>query len=327
MMRAKGRGEWTHQRESLLSFNIIFSFSTNNHHTCAPFSKYDWHLSMSYPLSSIFPHSLLQWAITKCLHHGRYQGLDSFVCTLSGIKTKFPEQRPYRILCTFHRLSTVQKSLIHYIQIWMIIVRRCRREWRERIFIQKSVQWKKNQRLQGSEVEITFSFRYISKCKTHTLKSNQSINQHLPLVTKSEQKEIIEYTEQAGVLLFAWEAKPFFLNLLTTYNPSIPHTFGGPDQVKSFWNTKVLLKARSSFLVERESDQTYIELIRKFNLSSVPIAFIYHWIAWQRGWDVQRHGMSGYPESPLWLKFVVYSLATTIANFYLFSQCIWTNVQ
>lgn len=179
MMRAKSRGEWTHQGESLLSFNIIFSFSNNNHHTCGPFSKYDWPLSMSYLLSSIFPHPLLQWAITKCLHHGWYQWLDIFVYTLSEIKKKkFPEQRPYHILCTFHRLSTVQKSLIHYIQIWMIIVRHCRREWRELIFIQKSVQWKKKERLQGSEVEIAFLFRYMSKCKTHTLKINQSINIH-----------------------------------------------------------------------------------------------------------------------------------------------------
>lgn len=179
----------------------------------------------------------------------------------------------------------------------------------------------------GIWVEIAFSFSSMSKHKTHTLKINQSINQHPSLVAKSEQKEIIEYTDQAGVLLFGWEAKPFFLRLLTTYHPSIWHPFGDPDQVKSFWNTKVLSKARSSFLVEKESDQMYIELIRKVNLSSVLISFIYHWIAWQKGWDVQRHGMSSYPESPLWLKFVVYSLATAMANFYLFSRCIRTNVQ
>lgn len=176
---------------------------------------------MSYLLSSISSHLLLQRAITKCLCHGWYQWLDIFVYTLSGFKKKFPEQRPYCILCTFHRLSSVQTSLIHYIQIWMIMIRRCRTEWRELIFIQKSVQWKKNERLQGSEVEIAFSFSSMSKCKTHTLKINQSINQHPSLVAKSKQKEIIEYTEQAGVLLFGWEAKPFFLDLLTTNHPSI----------------------------------------------------------------------------------------------------------
>lgn len=229
--------------------------------------------------------SCLQFSLTlSCSKPSPNVYITDDINGLISLYTHFLESKkiPWaEVLYTFPRLGTVQKSLIHYIQIWVILIRRCRREWRELIFIQKSVQRKKNERLQGFEVEIAFSFSYMSTCKTHILKINQSINQHPSLVTKSEQKEIIEYIAQAGVMLFGWEAKPFFL--LTAYHPSIPH----PDQVKSFWNTQVLSEARSSFLAERESDQTYIELIRKVNLSSVPISFIYPWKAWQKGWDME----------------------------------------
>lgn len=63
MMRVKSSGEWMCQGEVLLSLKIIFNFANNNHHTCGPFSKYDWHLPMSYLLSSVFPLPLLQLAI------------------------------------------------------------------------------------------------------------------------------------------------------------------------------------------------------------------------------------------------------------------------
>lgn len=137
--------------------------------------------------------SCLQFSLTlSCSKPSPNVYITDDINGLISLYTHFLESKkiPWaEVLYTFPRLGTVQKSLIHYIQIWVILIRRCRREWRELIFIQKSVQRKKNERLQGFEVEIAFSFSYMSTCKTHILKINQSINQSTPIPSDKEWTE------------------------------------------------------------------------------------------------------------------------------------------